>query len=92
MLGGVHLREQRHGELVLAHCGPDARVVAQPPEVLEAALWVREVGQWEQLVEGVLGAACGDCADGLRRARRGSCGLDGVVSAGGLAGGGDGVV
>lgn len=57
MLDRVHLRQERDGELVFGHCGADAWVIAEAFEELEGSVWVGEIGEWEQAVEGVA-AAC----------------------------------
>lgn len=50
---GLHLEQQAHRVLVLAHDVLDARVVAQPLEELERRLVVRQVLQRAQVGEAV---------------------------------------
>ena len=94
MHGRVHLGEQAHAELVLAHRRLDARVIAEALEEAEAALGLGEIGQRSEGVEGVRGFFL-DLAAVHAAARFG--GVFGVdcapVFRGGcdfLAGGGDG--
>lgn len=38
------------------HCSADAWVIAEAFEEVQGPVWVRQVGEWEEAVEGVVGA------------------------------------
>ena len=53
VLGGVHLRQDADAELVSAHAGLDARIVAQALEELLRSRWARQVVERQDGLERV---------------------------------------